>query len=119
MKRCEVARFPGTIPPDRVVQVTARDHPLCGWLTGLLRPASSSPIRRGHPTTSTGRISARCGSPSSFGESGLAHAFVDVLTLLEEDRIVAHGAVPEAPDREGRVEHESNPGLGSSLLDPS
>jgi hypothetical protein len=54
-----------------------------------------------------------------FGESGLAHAFVDVLTLLEEDRIVAHGSVPQAPDREGRVEHESGPSLGSSLFDLS
>ena len=54
-----------------------------------------------------------------FGDSGLAHALVNVLTLLEEDRIVAHVAVPEAPDREGRVEHESRPRLGPSLFDLS
>ena len=54
---------------------------------------------------------------SFLRHSGLAHAFVNVLALLEEDRIVARAAVPEAPDREGRIEQELVLASASSLLD--
>jgi len=55
-------------------------------------------------------------SRSSLRNPGSAQTFVDVVTLLKENRIVALRAFAEAADRKCRVTREASLRLGASLF---